>query len=70
MKTILRSELTCPSCVKKIEKQVKLVPGVESVDVHFSTGRIVVAHDEATASTGALVKAVSKAGYDATVSPF
>jgi cation transport ATPase len=46
MKTILRSELTCPSCVRKIEKQVGLVPGVESVDVHFSTGRIVVAHDE------------------------
>jgi copper chaperone len=68
MKTILRSELTCPSCVRKIEKQVGLVPGVESVDVHFSTGRIVVEHDNVAPE--ALLGAVSRAGFEASVSPF
>ena len=29
MTTILRSELTCPSCIAKIQKQLRLTDGVE-----------------------------------------
>ena len=69
--TILRSqELTCPSCVAKIEKALDAVTGVETAKVHFATGRIEVQHDPERASVDALVKAVRSAGYDAKPSPF
>lgn len=70
MKTQLRSrELSCPSCVAKIEKALKNVQGVQDAKVHFNTGRIEVEHDE-QAQADALVKAVRDAGYEAQVSPF
>jgi copper chaperone len=70
MKTLLRSQdLSCPSCVPKIEKALTGVPGVQSARVHFTTGRIEVEHDPA-ASVEALVKAVRSTGYEAKVSSF
>ena len=46
MKTILRSnDLTCPSCVQKIEKVLKGLDGVQNATVHFTTGRIEVQHE-------------------------
>ncbi len=71
MKTILRSqEFSCPSCVVKIEKALKGVPGVEEAKVHFNTGRIVVEHNPDRASTDELIKTVRAAGYEAKVAPF
>ncbi len=66
MKTILRSsELTCPSCIVKIEKSLKAVPGVTDARVHFTTGRIDVEHDDAQAPVEKLLAAVKAVGYDA-----
>ncbi|MCC6454269.1 MAG: heavy-metal-associated domain-containing protein [Caldilineaceae bacterium] len=71
MKTILRSkELTCPSCVAKIEKSLKRMDGVEDATVHFATGRIEVIHDPERAPGDKLVAAVREAGYESNVSPF
>lgn len=71
MKTILRSqELSCPSCVAKIEKALQGLEGVEAAKVHFNTGRIVVEHDPERASADRLVETVRDAGYEANVSPF
>lgn len=70
MTTILRSELTCPSCIKKIEKQVSQVPEVENVTVHFSTGRIEVQHQDGDNVEEDLLEAVRKAGYEAQISAF
>ena len=70
-KTIIRSqELTCPSCVAKIEKALKALPGVSEAKVYFNTGRIEVQHDPALAEPETLVSAVRGAGYEARVSPF
>jgi copper chaperone len=70
-KTILRSqELTCPSCVVKIEKALKSVAGVSEAKVFFNTGRIEVQHDPAEADQEKLVNAVRSVGYEARVSPF
>lgn len=70
MKTQLRSqELSCPSCVAKIEKALKNVQGVQDAQVHFNTGRIEIEHDEGT-KTDDLIGAVRSAGYLAQVSPF
>jgi len=71
MKTLLRSaELSCPSCVAKIEKALQGVPGVGEATVHFNTGRIEVEHDPAQAGDQELLRAVRNAGYEAQVSPF
>lgn len=59
------SELSCPSCVAKIEKQLKALDGVDAATVHFGSGRIEVAHDPDQAPIDALIAAVAKAGYAA-----
>jgi len=71
MKTILRSDnLSCPSCIAKIEKALMNVRGVQEARVHFNTGRIEVQHDPATVSADDLAKAVRSIGYEARVSAF
>lgn len=71
MKTLLRSqELTCPSCVAKIEKAIKALNGVEDAKVYFNTGRIEVQHDLSLVSPEELVKVVQSAGYEAKVAAF
>lgn len=59
------SELSCPSCIAKIERRLYALSGVEKATVHFSTGRIEVSHDLTQASVDDLVAAVAKAGYAA-----
>lgn len=71
MKTLLRSqELTCPSCVAKIEKALKGIPGVTDAKVFFNTGRIEVQHDPDVASVEQLVETVQSVGYQARVATF
>lgn len=70
-KTTLRaSDLSCPSCVTKIEKALQGTPGVKSAKVHFETGRIAVEHDPALATPEDLVKTVGSVGYTAKASAF
>jgi copper chaperone CopZ len=70
-KTTLRSqELSCPSCVAKIERALETMPGVTDAEVHFTTGRIVVEHDPEVAKPADLVKTVGDVGYTAKVSAF
>ena len=65
-KTLLRSqELSCPSCVAKIETALKAVKGVAEAKVYFNTGKIEVQHDPEVVKTEELVKAVKSVGYEA-----
>ena len=57
------SELTCPSCIAKIEKRLHALPGVQEATVHFGSGRIEVLHEGVPDED--LVAAVRKAGYNA-----
>lgn len=69
MKTLLRSrELTCPSCIAKIEKALNGLDGVDKATVHFNTGRIEVEHEGVADEK--LVDAIRNAGYNAQVSAF
>ena len=69
--TILRSEeLSCPSCIGKIEKSLQALDGVEEAKVHFSAGRIEVRHDPDEAATDDLVAAVRRVGYETRPSAF
>lgn len=70
-KTLLRSqELSCPSCIAKIEKALKTIDGVQDAKVYFSTGRIEVQHDPQKVAPGDLIKAVKSVGYTASESAF
>lgn len=70
-RTILRSDdLTCPSCIRKIETALDRREGVFQSKVHFSTGRIEVRHDPALVSAKELADVVRAIGYGATPSPF
>jgi copper chaperone len=69
-KTVLRSnELTCPSCVAKIERALGGVHGVTSAKVHFNTGRIEVEHAPEV-SADALAGVVRSLGYATRVAPY
>lgn len=70
-KTLLRShELSCPSCVAKIETALKSLNGVEDAKVSFNTGKIEVQHDPQVVKIEELVKAVKSVGYEACEAPF
>ena len=68
-RTILRSdELTCPSCIRKIERALDRRDGVSESKVHFSAGRIEVRHDPERVSPDDLARAIREVGYAATPS--
>jgi len=55
--------MTCASCVARVEKALKAVPGVESASVNLATEQATVqAGSQVSAET--LAAAVRKAGYD------
>lgn len=55
--------MTCASCVSRVEKALQAVAGVSSANVNLATERATV---KGTASVENLIKAIDKAGYDAT----
>lgn len=71
MQTTVRSQdLSCPSCVSKIEKSLTRTEGVRDATVHFNTGRIEIEYDADTVTEDDLVEVVQQAGYEAEVSAF
>lgn len=71
MKTVFRSqELSCPSCVAKIEKAVKSLDGVQQAKVFFNTGRIEVVHDAEAVSPDEIIESIRSVGYEARVSAY
>ncbi|MFN0185494.1 MAG: heavy metal translocating P-type ATPase [Aquabacterium sp.] len=60
--------MTCASCVGRVEKALRKVPGVLSVSVNLATDQATVDVVEGT-STSSLVASVVKAGYGARAVP-
>ncbi|GEO84364.1 MULTISPECIES: heavy metal translocating P-type ATPase [Alphaproteobacteria] len=58
-------EMTCASCVARVEKALKSVPAVETASVNLATAKAVVTVLGGKAAVPAMVKAVEKAGYKA-----
>ncbi|TGV07676.1 copper-translocating P-type ATPase [Alcaligenaceae bacterium 429] len=54
--------MTCASCVGRVERALKAVPGVNEAVVNLATERATI---RGVASTDDLIAAVAKAGYDA-----
>jgi Au+-exporting ATPase len=54
--------MTCASCVGRVERALKAVPGVSEANVNLATERATV---RSTSSVDALIAAIEKAGYGA-----
>jgi copper chaperone len=64
-KTLLRSrELSCPSCVAKIEGALKALHGVSEAKVFFNSGKIEVEHDPELVRPADLIRVVKSVGYE------
>src|SRR6266508_1176279 len=55
--------MTCASCVRRIEKALNKVDGVEQASVNLATEKATVRYDSAVTSTAQMQAAVEKAGY-------
>src|SRR3546814_20931881 len=60
--------MSCASCVSRIEKAIRAVPGVTSAAVNFAAERVDVNFSDASRPL-AIVKAIEDAGYDAVLEP-
>jgi P-type Cu+ transporter len=58
--------MTCASCVARVERKLKKVPGVAEANVNLATEKGTIKFDPAQVDVPALVKAVEAAGYTAT----
>lgn len=56
--------MTCASCVRRVERAIAKVPGVQSVAVNLATERATVDYYPGTASVADFRAAVEKAGYE------
>ncbi|MFJ4290272.1 heavy metal translocating P-type ATPase [Cupriavidus sp. NPDC089707] len=60
------TDMTCASCVTRVEKALRAVPGVVEAQVNLATERATVTVLRGTADGAALAAAVARAGYGAT----
>jgi Cu+-exporting ATPase len=58
--------MTCASCVRRVEKSLARVDGVQLAEVNLATEVATVAYDPGVVTLDALSAAVGKAGYTAT----
>ena len=56
--------MTCATCVRTIEHALRMTPGVLSANVNFAAEKAYAEYDAAVVDTGALVRAIERAGYD------
>ncbi|WP_017547703.1 heavy-metal-associated domain-containing protein [Salinicoccus carnicancri] len=64
MKTKLQTEtFTCPSCIKKIEDNLKKREGIEAAKVLFNSSKVKVEHDAGEISPDEIKDIVEKLGY-------
>src|SRR3954463_9114853 len=61
--------MTCASCVRRVEKAIANVPGVDSVAVNLATERANVNYDPAQTNLKEIAEAVRKSGYDVEIVP-
>jgi P-type Cu+ transporter len=55
--------MTCASCVRRVERKLERVPGVEDAQVNLATERATVRYDPGQTDIDTLIQAVESAGY-------
>ncbi|KPL57734.1 heavy metal translocating P-type ATPase [Rossellomorea vietnamensis] len=64
IRTYMVEGMDCSSCAKSIENHLHTIPGVRQVNVHFSTGKMKVDHEN---SVEEIISEVSKIGFRASL---
>ncbi len=65
--TFAVEKMSCGDCASKIQKAVKAMDGVYTVNVSFKKARVSVAFDAKSTSAAKIRKAIEKLGYTASV---
>lgn len=60
--TFQLEDLTCPSCVKKIEKALRSIKGVSSVDVRFNASKVIVTSNN-NIDVNILIQTIESVGF-------
>ena len=60
--------MTCASCVARVEKTLKKVEGVGTVNVNLATEKVSLEFDESKTDLAALAQMVNDAGYKLDIS--
>src|SRR5512134_421508 len=66
--TLPVSGMFCAACVRKVEKALKGLPGVEDVTVNLSAEKAGVTYDPATSSIEEMERVISEIGYEVPLS--
>ncbi len=59
-------DFDCPTCASNVERVLKKAEGVESVEVHYTTGRVEVGFDESVADPADFEQVIENQGYTPT----
>lgn len=62
--TMQLEQLTCPTCVKKIETALAKTAGIEESSVSFSTSKVKAEFDESKVSADNIKDIIEKLGFD------
>lgn len=63
-KSIQLEELTCPSCINKIEAAVSKMDGVSEVKVLFNSSKVKATFDEEVTNEEQIKKTITNLGYE------
>ena len=63
------SGMTCASCVRRVEKALSGLPGVQSISVNLTTGKARLRYLPETVVLPRIAEAVREAGYEAQIEP-
>src|SRR6476659_3816069 len=56
--------MTCASCVARVERAIKKVPGVDGATVNLATEKATVSYDPSQSPVGIILGAIEDAGYE------
>ena len=65
--TLLVGGMTCASCVRRVERGLSRLEGVDGAEVNLATDRARITFDPARVSLDALIKKIEETGYTADV---
>ncbi|MCU4925262.1 heavy metal translocating P-type ATPase [Halobacteria archaeon AArc-dxtr1] len=57
-------EMDCPSCANKVERSVRRLEGIDNVDAHVTSGRLVVTYDLTMTTAEQVTDRVQATGYE------
>ena len=59
--------MTCSSCSAHVEKAVKKLEGIKNINVNLLSNNMIVQYDENKINNNHIIKAVTEAGYGASI---